>query len=413
MAEQRPIVLEDRFAPWDRWFENRIYPSPDGIAIYFTEVTERKRAEAELSRQKRFVERLVDAEPGTLYVYDLVERRNVFIHRDWVERCGYSAEETGAMGAALMASHLHPDDLAAIVAHHDRWRSAHPGELREIGYRMRTKAGEWRWLESREVAFERDADGRVTQILGVVHDVTEDRLTRAALAESEDRFRDLVEPSELLTCTHALVGRILSVNPWASRSLGYPVETLTRMNLSDLLAPEARAGFEPYLAKLLRDGEARGTLRVVTAAGEPRNWEYHNTLRTEGVAEPVVRGTASTSPSGAAPRRRCARARSCWRSSSSTRRRRWRCSTARCATSTPAGGGAPSTVSARSSCAAARTTRSSRSSRSAGRSSTAAASPARWCAPSATASCAPTARNSGCAGRSGPGAPQVGPSAAS
>jgi PAS domain S-box len=33
-------------------------------------------------------------------------------------------------------------------------------------------------------------------------------------------------------------------------------------------------------------------LCVVTRTGERRIWEYHNTLRTEGVASPIVRGMA-------------------------------------------------------------------------------------------------------------------------
>ena len=43
MAEQRPITLEAYYPPYDRWFENRIYPSPDGLTIYFQDVTVRKR----------------------------------------------------------------------------------------------------------------------------------------------------------------------------------------------------------------------------------------------------------------------------------------------------------------------------------------------------------------------------------
>src|SRR5205085_10298678 len=35
VAEQVPIQLEDYYPPWDRWFENRIYPSPDGLSIFF------------------------------------------------------------------------------------------------------------------------------------------------------------------------------------------------------------------------------------------------------------------------------------------------------------------------------------------------------------------------------------------
>ena len=33
-------------------------------------------------------------------------------------------------------------------------------------------------------------------------------------------------------------------------------------------------------------------MRVRTAGGETRFWEYNNTLRTEGVAIPIVRGRA-------------------------------------------------------------------------------------------------------------------------
>lgn len=45
MAEQRSIELEAHISKDDRWFINRIYPSPDGLTIYFLDVTERKRAE--------------------------------------------------------------------------------------------------------------------------------------------------------------------------------------------------------------------------------------------------------------------------------------------------------------------------------------------------------------------------------
>ena len=45
LAEQTFIQMENYYEPWDRWFENRIYPSPEGLSIFFHEITERKRAE--------------------------------------------------------------------------------------------------------------------------------------------------------------------------------------------------------------------------------------------------------------------------------------------------------------------------------------------------------------------------------
>jgi PAS domain S-box-containing protein len=48
MAEQRPIQLRAFYPPWNRWFENRIYPSPDGLSIFFTDVTEQEQTQARL-----------------------------------------------------------------------------------------------------------------------------------------------------------------------------------------------------------------------------------------------------------------------------------------------------------------------------------------------------------------------------
>jgi len=42
------VEFETHFAPGDRWFNNRVFPSEDGnIAVYFRDVTDRKRAEEE------------------------------------------------------------------------------------------------------------------------------------------------------------------------------------------------------------------------------------------------------------------------------------------------------------------------------------------------------------------------------
>ncbi|HVU51877.1 MAG TPA: PAS domain-containing protein [Polyangia bacterium] len=45
MAEQRPVQIREHYPPRDRWFENRIYPSPDGLSIFFTDVTEQQKAQ--------------------------------------------------------------------------------------------------------------------------------------------------------------------------------------------------------------------------------------------------------------------------------------------------------------------------------------------------------------------------------
>ncbi|PYX34869.1 MAG: hypothetical protein DMG80_00815 [Acidobacteria bacterium] len=113
-----------------------------------------------------------------------------------------------------------------------------------------------------------------------------------ALQENEDWYRDLVEHSQDLLCIHDLQGRLLSLNPSPARVLGYSVDELLHMPMRELIAPEFRHQFDWYLNEIRETGESRGLMVVMSRSGERRIWEYHNTLRTEGIASPIVRGIA-------------------------------------------------------------------------------------------------------------------------
>jgi diguanylate cyclase (GGDEF)-like protein/PAS domain S-box-containing protein len=112
------------------------------------------------------------------------------------------------------------------------------------------------------------------------------------VARLEDLYRDLVEHSQDLLCTHDLSGKLLSINPLPARLLGYEVETLLQMPMREFLAPEYRDQFEEYLSRIQRDGFAEGLMILMTRSGARRLWEYHNTLRTDWLPTPIVRGMA-------------------------------------------------------------------------------------------------------------------------
>jgi PAS domain S-box-containing protein len=115
---------------------------------------------------------------------------------------------------------------------------------------------------------------------------------RRALQENEDWYQDLVEHSQDLLCIHDLEGRLLLVNPAPARVLGYSVEEILQIPMREMIIPEFRPDFDAYLKDIAISGESHGWMGVVTRSGEQRIWEYHNTLRTEGVASPIVRGMA-------------------------------------------------------------------------------------------------------------------------
>ena len=115
---------------------------------------------------------------------------------------------------------------------------------------------------------------------------------RTYLREQDDWYRDLVDHSLDLLCVHDLEGRLLACNPAPARVLGYSVDELLKIPMRELVFPEYREQFDAYLRQIAETGEASGVLALQTRSNEMRLWKYHNTLRTEGVPVPVVRGIA-------------------------------------------------------------------------------------------------------------------------
>jgi len=184
---------------------------------------------------------------------------------------------------------IHPEDRTRVwKAVNDAKRSHEPYDTE---CRIVWPDGSERWV-SAQGRFYYSEDGFAERMLGMAVDITERKLSERALRESEDKYRDLVEHSHDLLCTHDLAGNLLSCNPAPAHILGYEVAEMLKIPMRELVAPEFREQFEAYLARIRTVGVDKGALVVVARSGERRIWEYHNTLRTEGVASPIVRGMA-------------------------------------------------------------------------------------------------------------------------
>jgi PAS domain S-box-containing protein len=178
-----------------RWFQINSRPEPkengdilwDGIAV---DVTDRKQAELALQESQQFIQKVADATPGILYLYDLEEQRNIYANTSLLGLLGYTCDDIKAMDSSLMPQLIHPEDLPKIIKHHASFVGVEDGEIREIDYRMRATNGQFLWLQSRDTIFSRNADGQAKVIIGFCQDITTRKQAEEALLHSEGRERE-------------------------------------------------------------------------------------------------------------------------------------------------------------------------------------------------------------------------------
>ncbi|MFV9505229.1 MAG: sensor histidine kinase [Oscillochloridaceae bacterium umkhey_bin13] len=190
-------------------------------------------SEEALRASQYLIQRINDAVPASIYIYDLTQQRNIYANHNIFETLGYTPEQIAAMGASIFAQILHPEDLALLPERVGRFATAHDQDVLETQYRMHHSTAGWRWLFSREVIFARDEAGQPTQILGVVQDITNQMDAIIALRASEERHRNLFETMTQGVIYQDANGYVTNANPAAERILGLTLEQMQARTSAD------------------------------------------------------------------------------------------------------------------------------------------------------------------------------------
>ena len=137
-----------------------------------------------LSRRKQeLFDQLAPISSGRLYVYDLVQSRTRYIHRDLALLLGLPT--TGASITEVQAR-VHPDDLSVLARHIQEMSVLTDDEVVQATLRVRGLDGDWRLIQSRGRVFTRAADGSVRRVIGVASDVTLNAIQARAVADVEE-----------------------------------------------------------------------------------------------------------------------------------------------------------------------------------------------------------------------------------
>ncbi|SDU45258.1 ATP-binding protein [Desulfobacula phenolica] len=130
-------------------------------------------SEENLREKKQFIESIVNLSPDILYIYDIIDKKNVYSNNGIRKILGFSSKEIQEMGNKLIPLLMHPDDFKFYLNHtYPRYFKTADNDSIFHQVRMKHKNGSWHWLDCIEMIYLREPDGSPKQIFGVIHDIT-------------------------------------------------------------------------------------------------------------------------------------------------------------------------------------------------------------------------------------------------
>ena len=240
LKTQQSINVEYSYMLGERevWLDAKVSVlSPESVIIVARDISDRKLAESALRESQHFIQAIADSNPNLLYVYDLIEQRNVYSNRQIAVILGYTAQEIQDMGTAMMSTLLNPDDLPEFLESVQKVERAKDGDVIECEYRMKHKNGEWRWMHSWDTVFLRTIDGKPKQILGTANDMTDRKLAGEKLLASQQRISFLLQQTPIAIIELNLNLEIITWNPATEKLFGYSQQEVIGKNVPDFIVP--------------------------------------------------------------------------------------------------------------------------------------------------------------------------------
>lgn len=180
-----------------------------GLIGVSTDISELKRAQRATAQSEARLRAMANAVPQIVWTTDSGGRVDYFNPR-WYEYTGRT--DTGSLSDAWSGA-LHPEDEAATVA---LWAECvATGREYETEYRLRGRAGGYRWFLARGVP-NREADGRVVGWFGSCTDIHDQRTAAERVAEANTFLEATIDALTKHIAVLAPDGTILKVNrAWA------------------------------------------------------------------------------------------------------------------------------------------------------------------------------------------------------
>jgi PAS domain S-box-containing protein len=233
------------------------------------DITVRKRAEEALRKSEEQYRLIIDNASEGIFVAQegILRFVNPGVEKIW----GYSRKELLSLS---FLDFIHQDDRDAVsVMHFSRLQSK--GGLNRISFRIITKDGSIKWVETSDVLIEWEGNPAT---LNFVTDITEHKRTEESLRCERDFAESLIETAQAIVLVLDTKGRIVRFNPYMEEVSGYRLQEVQGKDWFTTFLPERdRDQIRTLFLQAIDDMQIRGNVNlIVTKDGCERQIEWYD-----------------------------------------------------------------------------------------------------------------------------------------
>ena len=263
---------------WHKKRDNTVFPTlmsatlvkdeagePLFMAATAIDMTKHKKAEEALQESELRYRTLFETLPVGVGLVAL-DGRIIDTNSTMLRMMGFSLEEIMQLNARDM--YRYPEERTRLLK-----QLQQNGLVRDFEVEFKHRDGSIYYTNLNVTAMKiRDE----TVLVTVAKDITEQRNMEKALAESEEKYRTLVESARDLITTIDERGVLLFANKVATETLGYQPEGLVGKTLWDLFPKEIADSQVADVRKVIKTGQGINTVSLSEIQGHPC-W-YNNTI---------------------------------------------------------------------------------------------------------------------------------------
>jgi PAS domain S-box-containing protein len=256
--EGKPIEFEEFYPPLDMWFGVRAFPTPEGLAVYFSDITATREARRALQVSEERFQLLSKATNDAIWDWDL-KTDALWWNEGFEVLFGYSPDEVKP-DIDFWCSLIHPDERDGIIADIER-EIAGGGTQWTDEYRFLRRDGTYAFVMDRGYII-RDDQGIGVRMIGGMTDITSRKEAEARLVE-QAALLDLTSDAIIVRC---LRHRVLFWNRGAEAIYGWRSDEVLDKPVDEFLYKETEQ-FSKAREAVLRDGTWTGELQQCTKSG--------------------------------------------------------------------------------------------------------------------------------------------------